>query len=184
MSCGSVRAAIYIIKSHALFLIRTTFHRRCGHFCSDRVLPNVKHVHSLKHFAQTHQQSCVFIRLVPDALTLFQIFCSLLGPYTTHRAHCMLHFWIAAVVFVHIRTEVLQSHARVLLCWVWHEKRTKRWKEKDCHIKKQVSCVVSLFENSAPFQGRSSPSRLSEWLSCCLKTCKRKQSEKKKNPYI
>lgn len=136
---------------------------------------------SLKHTSKAVYSSDSFLMLW---LTLFQIFCSLLGPYTTHRAHCMLHFWIAAVVFVHIRTEVLQSHARVLLCWVWHEKRTKRWKKKDCHIKKQVSCVVSLFENSAPFQGRSSPSRLSEWLSCCLKTCKRKQSEKKKNPYI
>lgn len=71
MSCGSARTAICIIKSHALFLVRTTFHRRCGHFCSDRLLPNVKHVCSPKHFAQTHQQSCAFIRFIPDALADF-----------------------------------------------------------------------------------------------------------------
>lgn len=84
MSCGLVRAAICIIKSHVLFLIRTTFHRRCGHFCSDRVLPNVK------RFAQTHQQSCVFTRLVPDALTDF-IPDFLFSAGTLHHSQGTLH---------------------------------------------------------------------------------------------
>lgn len=58
----------------------------------------------------------------------FCVLCWDLMPLIGYTA--CFSFGLLLLCLCHVGTEVLQSHARVLLCWVWYEKRTKSRRRK------------------------------------------------------